>query len=447
MFSIDSISSVIQNKFSFFVKKGISISPHFVPLNLKLLQRSFGIENNFRTQNDSSKVSSIRQFRDSIFNHLRNKYKNTIILKKDSFLVNGKSVLLSDLVSKYTPALVFTNNNSKDNLVGVLFNSYQTAGAELLNVEISKKINSQLEEVFGKDSTVDLAYILREEPNSTTGQKIKDFFGIFNTISDNSVSLPNINIPNDKVGITQSKILVESLLKDYAIYEERRFGTYSVSIDKEVSNFINSIKANILIIHDSSAKQEVKAIVESKGFIDKISKLLPEIKIFKNTFIEDIKNKIRNTFLGKSDKSIKEKAKTSSKIQTSKTQSKFTSSKGINSEFIIPPAYVSLTNLQNILNSYIAEYIKKNMGDGSRDDILNYRTGRLAKSFEVTGISQTRNGALSAFFTYMKYPYATFSRGGVQQYPITRDPKLLGEKAIRDIATNILKTRLRAVGI
>ena len=77
MFSIDSISSVIQNKFSFFVKKGISISPHFVPLNLKLLQRSFGIENNFRTQNDSSKVSSIRQFRDSIFNHLRNKYKNT----------------------------------------------------------------------------------------------------------------------------------------------------------------------------------------------------------------------------------------------------------------------------------------------------------------------------------------------------------------------------------
>ena len=105
MFSIDSISSVIQNKFSFFVKKGISISPHFVPLNLKLLQRSFGIENNFRTQNDSSKVSSIRQFRDSIFNHLRNKYKNTIILKKDSFLVNGKSVLLSDLVSKYTPPL------------------------------------------------------------------------------------------------------------------------------------------------------------------------------------------------------------------------------------------------------------------------------------------------------------------------------------------------------
>ncbi len=47
----------------------------------------------------------------------------------------------------------------------------------------------------------------------------------------------------------------------------------------------------------------------------------------------------------------------------------------------------------------------------------------------------------------MKYPYATFSRGGQQYSPTTRDPYLLGDKAIRDIATNILKTRLRAVGI
>lgn len=448
MFTIDSISNVIQSKFSSFIRKGISITPHFVPLNLKLLQRGFGITDNFRGQNDSNKVSSVRQFRDSIFNHLRSKYKNTIILKQNTFIVNGRgNVLLSDLMTKFTPALVFNNNNSKDNLVGVLFNSYQAAGAELLNADISEKILAELNVIFGKDSGVDLAYIFREEPNSTSGQQIKNFFGIFNSISNNSVNVPNTNIPNNKAGVVQSKILVESLLKDYAVYEERRFGTYSVAIDKEVSNFITSIKADILIIHEASAKQEVKNIVESKGFLDKIAKLLPDMKVFKNTFIQDIQESIRSTFLGKPKKAVKEKVKTSSKLNATRTSSRVIDTKGVSSEFIIPPAYISLTNLQNILNTYMEEYVRKNMGDGSREDILNYRTGRLAKSFQVTGVTQDREGALAAFFTYMKYPYATFSHGGQQDSPTTRDPYLLGDKAIRDIATNILKTRLRAVGI
>ena len=42
MFTIDSINQLIQSKFSSFIKKGISINPHFVPLNLKLLERSLG---------------------------------------------------------------------------------------------------------------------------------------------------------------------------------------------------------------------------------------------------------------------------------------------------------------------------------------------------------------------------------------------------------------------
>ena len=443
MFTIDSINQLIQSKFSSFIKKGISINPHFVPLNLKLLERSLG----GIIKNDTGKSFDFRRFRDSIHNYIRGKFQNTIILRHDSFLVNGKNnVLLGDLISKFTPALVFTNNNSKENLAGVLFSSYQSAGAELLNAEIMEKIMSELSDTFSKDSGIDLAYILREE-SSTTGQKIKNYFSIFNSITQNNVNVANTNIPSNKSGVTHSKIMVESLLKDYAVYEERRLGTYSVSINKEVSNFVSSIKANIVILHDSKAKQEVKQIIESSGIIKSISKILPDLRVFKSSFIQDIKNKIRNTFLGKPTKSSKEVAKTSSKVNSSKINTKVNTTKVINSEFIIPPAFVSLTNLQNIINNSLFQEIKNSMGDGSRTDILNFRTGRLAKSFQVTAISQDREGALTAFFTYMKYPYATFAPGGAQQKPFSRNPVLLGEKAIRNIAKDILHERLRAIGI
>ncbi len=443
MFTIDSINQLIQSKFSSFIKKGISINPHFVPLNLKLLERSLG----GIIKNDTGKSFDFRRFRDSIHNYIRGKFQNTIILRPNDFTVNGKNnVLLGDLISKFTPALVFTNNNSKENLAGVLFSSYQSAGAELLNAEIMEKIMSELSDTFSKDSGIDLAYILREE-SSTTGQKIKNYFSIFNSITQNNVNVANTNIPSNKSGVTHSKIMVESLLKDYAVYEERRLGTYSVSINKEVSNFVSSIKANIVILHDSKAKQEVKQIIESSGIIKSISKILPDLRVFKSSFIQDIKNKIRNTFLGKPTKSSKEVAKTSSKVNSSKINTKVNTTKVINSEFIIPPAFVSLTNLQNIINNSLFQEIKNSMGDGSRTDILNFRTGRLAKSFQVTAISQDREGALTAFFTYMKYPYATFAPGGAQQKPFSRNPVLLGEKAIRNIAKDILHERLRAIGI
>lgn len=54
---------------------------------------------------------------------------------------------------------------------------------------------------------------------------------------------------------------------------------------------------------------------------------------------------------------------------------------------------------------------------------------------------------ITAFYTYMKYPYATFSEGGRQQYPRSRDPKLLISKSIREIAGTSVANRLRAVNV
>lgn len=105
----------------------------------------------------------------------------------------------------------------------------------------------------------------------------------------------------------------------------------------------------------------------------------------------------------------------------------------------------SVLNLQNLINAGLAETIKRNMGNGTRRDVLNLRSGRLAESAKVVKVSEGRTGAITAFYTYMRNPYATFSQGGRQQYPRSRDPKLLISKSIREIAQQLKINELRAV--
>lgn len=106
---------------------------------------------------------------------------------------------------------------------------------------------------------------------------------------------------------------------------------------------------------------------------------------------------------------------------------------------------VNLISLQNLLNSQLQDVISGNMGDGSSRGLLNYRTGRFASTAEVKRLSISREGMITAFYDYMKNPYATFSTGGKQEYPRSRDPKLLISRSIRQIAAEVVNNRLRAV--
>ena len=106
---------------------------------------------------------------------------------------------------------------------------------------------------------------------------------------------------------------------------------------------------------------------------------------------------------------------------------------------------MSLAKLLLLLNQQLQDVISANMGNGNRRDILNYRTGRLAGSAKVDSLSQSRQGMITAFYTYMKSPYATFSQGGRQELPKSRDPKLLISASIREIAAQQVTNRLRAV--
>ena len=106
---------------------------------------------------------------------------------------------------------------------------------------------------------------------------------------------------------------------------------------------------------------------------------------------------------------------------------------------------VDLLSLQNLLNINLVQTVKQNMGTGTRKDVLNLRSGRFAESVQVERLTQSREGTVTAFYNYMRNPYATFSQGGKQQYPRSRDPKTLISKSIREVAQQLKISRLRAV--
>lgn len=105
----------------------------------------------------------------------------------------------------------------------------------------------------------------------------------------------------------------------------------------------------------------------------------------------------------------------------------------------------SAFNLQAYLSARLAEQIKKNMGTGYDKKVLNYRTGRLAESATIERLSYSREGMVSVFYNYMRNPYGTFSAGGAQERPTTRDPKTLISKSIREIGAAVVGNRMRAI--
>ena len=114
----------------------------------------------------------------------------------------------------------------------------------------------------------------------------------------------------------------------------------------------------------------------------------------------------------------------------------------VNTPKSVLPSTVSLLAL---LNAKLFEQIQKNMGTGNETKVLNFRSGRFAESARVERLSQSREGMVSAFYSYMRNPYGTFSEGGKQQYPRSRDPKALISKSIREIGATMVGNRMRAI--
>lgn len=113
--------------------------------------------------------------------------------------------------------------------------------------------------------------------------------------------------------------------------------------------------------------------------------------------------------------------------------------------------FYSLASLQTLLNTHLQDVVSANMGNegyaGGQRRILNYRTGRFAESVKVERLSQSRAGAITAFYSYMRNPYEVFEPGHKMGTPLTRDPKLLIAKSIREIAATKVANTMRSVRV
>lgn len=101
--------------------------------------------------------------------------------------------------------------------------------------------------------------------------------------------------------------------------------------------------------------------------------------------------------------------------------------------------FTSLINIDNLIRAKLRATVEKNM----HKPALVYRTGRFADSVKLQNV-ENRQGTLTAFLTYMKYPYATFEPGN-RQGSKARSPSALIDRSVREIAKTIVTARMKTV--
>lgn len=268
--------------------------------------------------------------------------------------------------------------------------------------------------------------------------------------------LASANLPNAinqkiyaKYVKSHNKYLVEIQLS----YDNLTSGSTSLPIVNELRSVFTSSEADLVSIMRKSPTLGSK-LLTSKGspsYLDLLAQSLlhtldpknhkaPKTYRVSPTLVASNSIPIKNKKPNK--KAIEELKKTKAKLKASP---KLKIAKELQETEKVSDIGLDLNTLLAYLNAEIVDAIKRNMGDGARSDILNLRTGRFAESVQVTRLSKSRAGMITAFYTYMRNPYGTFSEGGRQEVPHSRDPKLLISKSIRELAQEQVSNRLRAV--
>lgn len=98
--------------------------------------------------------------------------------------------------------------------------------------------------------------------------------------------------------------------------------------------------------------------------------------------------------------------------------------------------------LQTLINLRLHDQIRINMGKGRSRNVLNYRTGRFAKSAEAQAVFQSRQDALDVYYTYQRFPYDTFLPGG-RLYKPGRDPRKIIGKSIRQLTREYVSNNFK----
>ena len=111
-------------------------------------------------------------------------------------------------------------------------------------------------------------------------------------------------------------------------------------------------------------------------------------------------------------------------IEIVKPKAKLTKNRTIR----IGNAQANAAAVTSFINRTINSYVRRMMGT---EGALVWRTGRFANSVKATrAVLDSRTNALYVYTQYMRFPYATFAKGG-QMYTYERDPERLIARSVR----------------
>lgn len=344
---------------------------------------------------------SIAQFSKLVQEHIYKKWLDTILVESinSTFHEKAELELITNKISLSTLGI-----SSIKEVLNIL--STQDIPAEQL-AELSKYIDAYIEDLEKENVVADIVNQVNTAVYTASYYKSSSKLNIeFNIVRDNDPKLS----------------------KSAKAYVDKVF-------DKAVAVILTHIKTpEVLNVFITSKTQPSLIDLVSEDLLSSISGRKKSNSVYNFDSIPIKSTKLNIS--GPISKSLQYAKTVKQKIDKKKSQLRTKSGK-----------FTSPTQLILLINRNLHDQIKKNMGVGNSRDILNYRTGRFAKSAEVQRITRSKEDMLTIFYTYMKYPYATFSAGGEQQSPKSRDPKLLIAKSIREIAGTSVANRMRAVNI
>ena len=446
MSEVAEVRNLLQKSFSEDIRNTqLNVRPHFIPLNLAALEVSM---NHVLNTNEADIIDqgygefiSIKDLLKDIKNFVKARHKKSIVVGQplpEDFLHN---------IKEYTPAVVYDGGD----IVGTLYPSYSSAYDGLFKNFLKDKLAPYFKESrYSESGTkikrgVDVGHIISGNIAATPLQR-----SIENLIStlDNVIGTPKVGTSaGDALNIRRK--LEESLktLEDKSSYGRR----VEVTLTKELSGLLSSISANVVIIQDRLENQYYYGSMVESAISQGLTALLKSVH-FSPSLEEEMVDTIAKALTGNSTKKNKKVSKVLDPIlvkQNTKVSLTTSDSTRVGVQKLqtagVGTSGMSLISLQTLLNTHLQDVISANMGAGNATSILNYRTGRFAASATVERMSISREGMISAFYSYMKYPYATFSQGGKQAEPPSRDPKLLIAKSIREIAATKVANRMRSI--
>lgn len=466
---VGEVGKALEKAFDASTRKTVlNIKYHCVPINVEVYRQV--LQKYLRTQadiqlGDAGEVRTIEQIIEEIQEYTLNTFlKNPVIEITNPEdckpLLNSQSTDIAKLSREKAilPAVLTLNKK----IVGILFSSYNSTYDNLFRDYIAKTITKYLKKAHYDAQAAENIAAGKPAGDTTPGLDVGHFAGSKSYLvspellklelvgKELAARMANIN-DSDKLAVLKKiQVAIDSSRK--TLVDTTRADEIDGFLEKEFSDFLVKIKA-VLVIPQDRLENRLFLGSRLEGVIDATISTMLKVNFSRN-FIDEVEFRVKNGIKGlKTDPSKATKNLPTIRLKPVKTSTQLTTSSSasttnrISSIKSTPKAEYNLTSLQGLINKHLQDVISANMGDGSRSDILNYRTGRFASTVKVERMSQSREGMITAFYSFMKNPYATFSQGGRQSVPTSRDPKLLIAGSIREIAATKVGNRMRSVSV